>query len=84
MFQELESFFCMLYVTMILNQLTHTAWLSLRSTVSYNSCKPFSYFGQIPSRSARRKKAKRRWLREQVKAEKKKVLGAFRMIILEL
>ncbi|XP_062158326.1 coilin isoform X2 [Alnus glutinosa] len=28
---------------------------------------------KIPSRSARRKKAKRRWLREQVKAEKKKV-----------
>lgn len=28
---------------------------------------------KIPSRSARRKKAKRRWLKEQVKAEKKKV-----------
>ncbi|KAE8023555.1 hypothetical protein FH972_009235 [Carpinus fangiana] len=29
---------------------------------------------KIPSRSARRKKAKRRWLREQVKAEKEKLL----------
>ncbi|XP_059448133.1 coilin isoform X2 [Corylus avellana] len=29
---------------------------------------------KIPSRSARRKKAKRRWLREQVKVEKKKLL----------
>ena len=33
------------------------------------------YFGQLPSRSARRKKAKRQWLRGQVKAESKKVLG---------